>query len=145
MNNPHIDKLIALANDAVADFYGTKRYFNYADPYTNPEFAKIYQLQQSYEELTHQEQQDKQYMLDEFSIPFEAISDNLYNLMLIIGWLDSAIYEPMPYLEGFYSALVHESGERNNRVNYYCTVDRYIELLFVNLELSSHYLDKHAS
>ncbi len=47
MNNPHIGKLIALANDAVADFYGTKRYFNYADPYANPEFAKVYQLQQS--------------------------------------------------------------------------------------------------
>lgn len=145
MNNPHTDKLIALANDAVADFYGTKRYFNYTDPYANPEFAQIYQLQQSYKELTHQEQQDKQYMLDEFCIPFEAINDNLYNLMLIIGWLDSAIYEPMSYLEGFYSALAHESGKRNNRVNYYCTVDRYIELLFINLELSSHYLDKHAS
>lgn len=145
MNNPHTDKLLTLANDAVADFYGRERHFNYTDPYANPEFTKVYQLQQSYEELDQQKRQDKQYLLDEFCIPFEAISDNLYNLMLIIGWLDHATHQPIPYIEGFYSALVHESGERNNRINYYCTLDRYIELLFINLELASHYLDKHAS
>ncbi len=102
-------------------------------------------LDKSYEELNQQKRQDKQYLLDEFCIPFEAINDNLYNLMLIIGWLDQATHQPIPYIEGFYSALVHESGERNNRINYYCTLDRYIELLFINMELASHYLDKHAS
>lgn len=134
MNNPHTDKLLALANDAIADFYGTERYFNYIDPYANPDFAKAYQLQQSYEELDQRGRQDKQYLLDEFCIPFEAINDNLYNLMLIIGWLDHATHQPISYIEGFYSALVHKLGERNNWVNYYCTLDRYIELLFINLE-----------
>lgn len=135
------EKLLNLANDVLADSNGTQRIFNYDNPYHNPEFKKITKLEKKFKKSGRLGTPDVSDYLREFCIPFEYIPDRLYTLMQWIGWLDNDTHAPVPHLKGFYTDIYHDyiHEERTTKIWHYCTVDQYIELLYIDSQLQGFY------
>jgi len=140
-NNKLAQELLNLANDVIADSSGTARYFNYENPYDNPKFKKLAKLEKKFRKSGRLGTPDVSGYLREFCIPFEYIPERLYLLMVWIGWLDDDTHVPRPHLKGFYTDTYHGLGgeERTTKIWHYCTVDQYIELLYIDSQLEGHY------
>ncbi len=58
--------------------------------------------------------------------------------MLTIRWLDFDTEEPILSLNGFYKSVYH--GEQGfTKIEHFITVQTYIDLLFIELELTKMY------
>ena len=139
-------ELINLANDVIADLHGTERLFIYHNPYDNPRFKKIAKLEKKFIKSGRIGTPDVSGYLREFCIPFEYIPDRLYDLMMCINWLDNYTYAPYPHLKGFYTDTYNDyrHDKRATKICHYCTLDKYIELLFIDAQLESHYSKNEA-
>lgn len=119
---------INLANNIIAEFCGGKT----AVGYNAPIFAEIEQMEQKY--ISNNRCCD----LSDFCIRLSEIPAKHFKLMLIIGWLDHDTEEPLPYLSGFYKSAYH--GKQGfTEIEHFITVDLYINLLFIELEIAQMY------
>ena len=138
-------RIITLANDVLADFSGNKRIFEqYDNPYDNPEFKNLAELEQEFRKLGKTDDSCASDHLRDFCIDFDYIPDRLYKLMQKLDWLDDETHAPKPYLSGFYSSSYHDftNSPRTTKTTYFCTIDRYIQLLISNAELEYFYKDQ---
>ena len=135
-------KLIDLANDVLAQSNGTTRLFDYSDPYFNPMFKKIKKFERKFKKR-HKDgiNIDVGEKLEKFSIELRYIPERLHYLMGLIGWLNTDTYAPNAHQEGFYSNSYHDytAKDMSTKIWYYITVDRYIDLLFIDNELQYRY------
>lgn len=135
-------KLIDLANDVLAESNGTPRLFDYSDPYFNPMFKRIKKLERKFRKR-HKDgiNIDVGEKLENFSIELQYIPERLHYLMALIGWINTDTYAPNKHQKGFYSNSYHDSTAKDasTKIWYYITVDRYIDLLFIDSELQYRY------
>lgn len=79
--------------------------------------------------------------LRDFYIPFAKIPDNLFKLMKQIRWIDYNANVPLVDECSFYQSTWRcEINIRNIVTEYFITLDKYIELIHINLELKDTYL-----
>lgn len=141
-NNRRIaQQLIDLANDVIADAGDKPRLFNYENPYSNPEFERLAKLEKKFKRSGKINEPSSCDRLRQFCIPVEYIPERLCELMYCIGWLKHKTCAPAPYLKGFYSHVSrgYDYNPRGTTITYYCTVKRYIKLLFMDAELAMIY------
>jgi len=82
----------------------------------------------------------KSYDLSDFAICLSELPPKHIQLMHTIGWLDYVTEEPQKYLDGFYSDA-YGSKPGVTQINHYITIDTYIHLLFIELQLTDMYSD----
>jgi hypothetical protein len=124
----------------MADFSGTTRLFNYANPYHNPKFKEIKKLERKFKKRHKNDRVDVGEYLEEFSIELARIPQRLHSLMICIGWLDSDTYAPAKHIDGFYSDTYHSfNKDLATATWHYITVDRYIDLLLIDCNLQDRY------
>jgi len=64
--------------------------------------------------------------------------------MLAIGWLNGETEKPSKCLDGFYSEA-YGSNRGITQIKHYITVDAYIDLLFIELQMIDLYSNAKAS
>jgi hypothetical protein len=119
---------IALANEVIENFNGNKKL---TTSIPDAMFAKLHKIEKKYQKF-------KVYDLSDFAIGLSELPLKHFKLMQTIGWLDHETEAPQKYLDGFYSeAFCGKCGF--TQTQHYITVDAYINLLFIELEIMSLY------
>jgi hypothetical protein len=117
---------IDLANNIVSEFC------NNLSGYHAPMLDEIREMEQRY--ISNSQSLD----LSDFCIRIAEIPVKHFKLMLAIWWLDFDTEEPISSLDGFYKSVYH--GKQGfTKTEHFITVETYIDLLFIELELTKMY------
>ncbi len=117
---------IALANNVVSEFCNNISYHA-------PMLDEIREMEQRYISSN-----SRSCDISDFCIRIAEIPAKYFKLMLTMRWLDLDTEEPIPSLTGFYKSVYH--GKQGfAKIEHFKTVETYIDLLFIELELSKMY------
>lgn len=123
---------IAIANSVIEHACGNKTTPGYDDPI----FPKLHKIEKKYLKT-------KSYDLSDFAICLSELPEKHFKLMLAIGWLNGETEEPQ-YIHGFYSEA-YGSNPGITQIKHYITVNAYIDLLFIELQMIDLYSNAKAS
>lgn len=120
---------IALANNVVSEFFNNN---NISGCHTLM-LDEIRKMEQIYISSNC-----RHWDISDFCIRVAEIPVKHFKLMVAIRWLDIDTEEPISYLKGFYKSVYH--GKQGfTKVEHFITVETYIDLLFIELELTKMY------
>lgn len=131
------DYLINLAMELVSDDV------QYRNLYKSKSYKKIQQCKNKYAKAikhsfnytdicTHEH-------IYEFSIPFTAMPNHLFELMRTVRWIQWDSKEPLANRDKFYCSKWHDDTNRNTIYEWYIDFDHFVELLSLDLDLQCHY------
>lgn len=125
---------IELANSVIAELCGEQTLLGYQHPI----FIKIRKMEEKYIAS------DGRYCdLSDFSISLSELPQKHFRLMLVIGWLDHEEEQPKPYIAGFYKSKY--PGRRGfTKIEHFMTIDAYIRLLLIEMEIDEMYVKNKA-
>ncbi|MCC2624297.1 MAG: hypothetical protein K0R14_170 [Burkholderiales bacterium] len=127
-SNPAKFKL-KLAQNIIADYCNNK---TMPEQY-NPALKEMQELEKKYNKS-----KGRNCDLSDFCIRLSDIPQIHYELMISINWLNDVTEKPVKSQNGFYkSAYSYEQGV--TRIEYFITVNKYIKLLFVELNILGLY------
>jgi calcineurin-like phosphoesterase family protein len=121
-------KKIALAHEVIENFNGNKKI-----TISNHEamFAKLHKIEKKYQKF-------RSYDLSDFAISLSELPEKHFRLMRSIGWLNHETEAPQKYIDGLYSdSFCSKCGF--TQIQHYITVDAYVNLLLIELEMISLY------
>lgn len=118
-----------LAKCVIADFCGDIT----ALGHNNPDFKAIQKMEQKYNKS-----KGRHCDLSDFCIRLSDIPQVHYKLMVTINWLDHITEAPAKGQIGFYKSA-YSDKQGITRVEHFITVDRYIHLLFIELNIKDIY------
>ncbi|MCC2626083.1 MAG: hypothetical protein K0R14_1956 [Burkholderiales bacterium] len=117
---------IALANNIVSEFCNNVSHHA-------PMLDEIREMEQRYISSN-----GRSWDLSDFCIRISEIPVKYFKLMLTMRWLDFDTEEPISSLIGFYKSVYH--GKQGfTKIEHFITVEAYIDLLFIELELTKMY------
>ena len=117
---------IDLANNVVSEFCNNVSYHA-------PMLDEIREMEQKYISSN-----GRSWDISDFCIRVAEIPTKYFKLMLTMRWLDFDTEEPIPSLNGFYTSVYH--GKPGfTKIEHFVTVETYIDLLFIGLELAKMY------
>jgi hypothetical protein len=120
---------IALANNIIQNSCGNKDYSGYNDQL----FKILRKIEKKY-------LKNKSYDLSDFAICLSELPHKHLKLMLTIGWLHPETEAPHKYFDGFYKEA-YSNTPGCTQIKHYITVDTYIHLLFIELQIIEMYSD----
>jgi len=123
---------IAIANGVIKHACGDK-----TKPSYNEQVTSLHKIEKKY-------LKSKSYDLSDFAICLSELPPLHLGLMRTIGWLDPETEGPQKYLDGFYSET-YGSKPGVTQIDHYITIDAYIHLLFIELQLTDMYSNIKAS
>ncbi|MCC2625153.1 MAG: hypothetical protein K0R14_1026 [Burkholderiales bacterium] len=119
---------IALAHEVIENFNGNKKI---SVSHHEAIFTKLRKIEKKYQKF-------KLYDLSDFAIGLSELPEKHFLLMRSIGWLNPETEAPQKYIDGFYSdAFCGKCGF--TQIQHYITVDAYVSLLLIELEMISLY------
>ncbi|MCC2624707.1 MAG: hypothetical protein K0R14_580 [Burkholderiales bacterium] len=119
-----------LANSIIANFCGDKTQVGY----NNSDLEAIHKIERKYNKS-----KGRYCDLSDFCIRLSEIPQVHYKLMISINWLNPT---EAPKKSGFYkSASTDKQGI--TRLEHFITIDKYIQLLFIELNIRELYNTKH--
>jgi hypothetical protein len=118
-----------LAKSVIADFCGDvaalgRKY---------PDFKAIQKMERKYTKS-----KGRYCDISNFCIRLSDIPQPHYKLMVTINWLDHITASPAKDQMGFYKS-VYSDKQGIARVEYFITLDKYIQLLFIELNIKEMY------
>jgi hypothetical protein len=120
---------LELAKNIIADFCGDKT----ASGQHTQDLKEIQELEQRYNKS-----KGRYCDLSDFCLRLSDIPQVHYKLMISINWLNHVSEAPAKNQAGFYkSAYSYEQGA--TRVEHFITIDKYIQLLFIELNIKELY------
>ncbi len=123
-----------LAKNIIADFCGDKTALGKC----GSDLENIQEL-----ELKYNKSKRNFCDLSDFCLRLSDIPHIHYQLMISINWLKSITESPTKKQTGFYkSAFSYEKGA--TRIEHFITVDKYIKLLFIELNIKQLYKEAAA-
>jgi hypothetical protein len=130
----------------MSDFYTTKHKLNLAKSvissfcgdktalgYNNPDFKILQKMEHKYNKS-----QGRHYDLSDFCIRLTEIPETHYRLMVTINWLEHLSEAPVKEQAGFYQAAISDKPGIT-KVEHFITVDKYVQLLFIELGIKDIY------
>lgn len=118
---------ISIANAVIKHACGDKTALGYNEPI----LTRLHKIEKKY-------LKSKSYDLSDFAICLSELPPMHLGLMRTICWLDPETEGPQKYLDGFYSEA-YGSKPGVTQINHYITIDTYIHLLFIELQLTDMY------
>jgi len=118
-----------LAKNVIANFCGDIT----ALGRSNPDCKEIQKMERKYTKS-----KGRYCDLSDFCIRLSDISQTHYKLMTTINWLDHITATPAKYQVGFYKSI-YSDKQGIARVEYFITLDKYIQLLFIELNIKDIY------
>src|SRR6185437_6446923 len=123
------ERKLNLARNVVADFCGNLT----ALGQNNPDFKEIQKIERKYSKS-----KGRYCDLSDFCIRLSDVPQTHYKLMVTINWLDQISAAPVKNQVGFYKSI-YSDKQGMVRVEYFITVDKYIQLLFIELNIKEIY------
>jgi len=123
------ERKLNLARNVVADFCGNLT----ALGQNNPDFKEIQKIERKYSKS-----KGRYCDLSDFCIRLSDVPQTHYKLMVTINWLDQITAAPVKNQVGFYKSI-YSDKQGMVRVEYFITVDKYIQLLFIELNIKEIY------
>ncbi len=102
-----------------------------ASGYNDPIFTKLHKIEKKY-------LKSRSYDLSDFAIGLSELPPRHFKLMRTIGWLDPETEKPQKSLGGFYSET-SGTEQGSTRIQHYITVDQYVYLLLIELDMINLY------
>lgn len=118
-----------LAKSVIANFCGDKTELGL----NNPDLKAIQKMERKYNKS-----KGSYCDLSDFCIRLSDIPHLHYRLMLAINWLEQVTEVPVKARSGFYKSVYSDKQGIAN-IEYFITVDRYIHLLFIELDIKEIY------